>query len=95
MGTLHRESRNRLEALRMCDAITDDQWLCMSRALQALDRDFTARCRSDRVSYAESADDQRARYRTCAVAADRETIECTVLTTAPACIARCRAPEAD
>ena len=95
MGTLHRESRARLEELRICDAIADDEWRCMARALQALDRDFTARCRSDRVSYAEIADDQRARYRTCAVAADRETIECTVLTTDPACIASCRAPEAD
>jgi len=94
MGTLHRESRNRLEALRMCDAITDDQWLCMSRALQALDRDFTAHCRSDGVSYAEIADDQRARYRLCAVAADRATIECSLLSTAPACIADRCGPDA-
>ena len=95
MGTLHRESRARLEELRICDAIADDEWLCMARALQALDRDFTSRCRSGRVPYAEIADVQRARYRACAVAADRETIACTVLTTNPTCIASCCTPEAD
>jgi len=90
MGTLHRESRARLEELRICDAIADDEWLCMARALQALDRDFTSRCRSGRVPYAEIADVQRARYRACAVAANHETIECTLLSTDPACIAsRC------
>ena len=86
MGTLHRESRTRLERLRMCAAITEDDWLCMSRALQALDRDFTARCKSDSISYTEIADDQRGRYRNCAVAADRDTIECTLLSTDSACI---------
>lgn len=94
MGTLHRESRVRIEKLRLCDAIDDDEWLCMARALQAIDRNFTARCMSDRVAYAEIADAQRAKYHACAVAADRETIECTVLTANPACIASCCAPKA-
>ena len=94
MGTLHRESRNRLETLRMCDAITDEEWLCMTRALQALDRSFTTRCRSGSVSYAEIADDQRGRYGTCAVTTTGTTIECSLLSTDPACVATHCAAEA-
>lgn len=94
MGTVHRESRNRLETLRMCDAITDDEWLCMTRALQSLDRSFTARCKSASVPYTEIADDQRRRYETCAGTTTSATIECGLLSTDPACVAVRCAPEA-
>ena len=95
MGTVHRESRNRLETLRMCDAITDDEWLCMTRALQSLDQSFTARCKSASVSYTEIAEDQRGRYETCAVTATSATIECSLLSTNPTCVAARCAPEAN
>lgn len=96
MGTVHRESRSRLETLRMCDAITDVEWLCMSRALETLDQEFTARCKAGSVDYDQIAGVQQTRYRACTGNAAPMTIECSLLSTDRTCITeRCAVAASD
>jgi hypothetical protein len=86
MGSLHKESRARIETLRMCGAISRDEWLCMARALETIDDDFTGRCRSRTVPYAEVADEQRRRYSECFRTPRTEIVECGILSTEAGCL---------
>ena len=70
----------------MCRAISHDEWLCMARALETIDDEFTARCRSRTVSYAEVADEQRRRYSSCLDTPRTEVVECGILSTEPGCL---------
>ena len=81
MGSLHKESRVRIEALRMCRAISHDEWLCMARVLETIDNEFTGRCRSRAVRYAEVANEQRRRYSNCFDTPRTEVVECGILST--------------
>jgi len=65
MGSLHRESRSKLEILRTRHKITMEEWRCMAKALASIDKDLTASCTERVVSYSEFQDEQRARYSTC------------------------------
>ena len=88
MGTVHKESRQRLEVLRACGAISMEEWACMTSTLKDLDREFTALCRSRSVGYEEIAARQRALYSACASEPKAETIECTLLSEDALCTAR-------
>ena len=90
MGTFHRESRQRLEALRMCHVISEDEWGCMARELRALDVAFTNRCRSEDVAVDDILADQRARYGRCA-RAEAPAAACAVLADDDACACAHRA----
>ena len=91
MGTVHKESRQRLEVLRACEAISMEEWSCMTSALKELDEEFTALCRSTSVGYSEIAARQRTLYSDCSPGLDAETIDCTILSEDGECAARvCR-----
>jgi len=87
MGTFHKESRVRLEELRMCHAISEAEWACMARELKALDRAFTAECRDRRVRYREIAADQRDRYVGCLPELAAGVANCAVLSDESLCLA--------
>ncbi len=70
----------------MCRAISHDEWLCMARALETIDDEFTARCRSRTLPYAEVADEQRRRYSNCFDTPRTEVVECGILSTESACL---------
>ena len=87
MGTLHKESRQRIEELRACHAISYDEWLCMARVLETLDERFTSRCRKTSVGFDEIAEEQRALYSRCLTEPDDEKVECGLLSSDPGCLA--------
>ena len=90
MGTFHKESRSRIESLRMCHAITREEWSCMTDVLKALDDDFTGICRERRASFDEIAGEQRRRYAACLSPARPGVVDCAILGADPACLAeRC------
>ena len=91
MGTFHRESRLRLEALRSCRAISAAEWDCTTSALKSLDREYTARCRSDDVELDELLAAQTPRYAGC-LAPGGETARCAALSLDWECVdAHCEA----
>lgn len=87
MGTLHKESRARIEHLRACGAISYEEWLCMARALEKIDDEFTELCRSRTIPYDEVADEQRRLYSSCLGTPRNEVVECGILSTEPDCLA--------
>ena len=70
----------------MCRAISHDEWLCMARVLETIDNEFTGRCRSRAVRYAEVANEQRRRYSNCFDTPRTEVVECGILSTESACL---------
>lgn len=91
MGTFHKESRQRLEELRACGALTLDQWRSLARSLAELDDEFTGRCRQGRVPLSVIEDRQRELYARGAEAPGGETIECSLLSAEDDCMAQvCR-----
>jgi hypothetical protein len=89
MGTVHKESRARIETLRMCGSISADEWVCMARALESLDDHFTELCRSRSVRFGEIADEQRRRYADCLASPDPEVVECGLLSNDERCLEDC------
>ena len=85
MGTFHRESRSRLEALRMCRLVSDAEWGCMTRELKALDVAFTGRCRSESVALDDILADQRGRYGRCVAPEAAPVAACAALADDDAC----------
>jgi hypothetical protein len=85
MGTIHKESRQRIEVLRACQAISMEEWTCMARALQKLDTEFTGRCKTLSVPFREISDRQRILYTDCLGPSKSETVECAVLSSDPRC----------
>jgi len=85
MGTIHKESRQRIEVLRGCQAISREEWTCMARALQELDTEFTGRCKTLSVPFREISDRQRILYTDCLGPSKSETVECAVLSSDPRC----------
>ncbi len=83
MGSVHKESRMLIEVLRACEAISDEEWECMARALKSLDVKFTAECVKRSVDYAEIAADQKTRYARCLPRPRPELLECTLLAKNP------------
>ena len=86
MGTFHKESRERLEALLDCHAISETEWRCMTGALKALDHDFTARCRSESVDLDVILADQTERYTRCLPPADDGKASCAALSDDWTCV---------
>ena len=76
----------------MCRAISHDEWLCMARALETIDDEFTGRCRLRTVAYAEVAAEQRRRYSNCFRTPPTEVVECGILSTEPGCLTPIRPP---
>ncbi len=88
MGTVHKESRGRLEVMRACDSISRGEWLCLVRALESIDTEFTARCRDRFVPFHEIADEQRMRYLACLGPSRGEDAVCAVLSAETRCLTR-------
>lgn len=88
MGTLHKDSRQRIEVLRACHDVSYEEWLCMARALETLDTEFTGRCEERRVAYSEIADRQRLLYAQCVQQRSDELVECTLLSENARCLTR-------
>jgi hypothetical protein len=88
MGTLHKESRQRLEVLRACGAVAEEGWLCMAVALKALDVEFTERCKAGPVPLREIVARQRALYAVCLAPADAETLDCALIDSDDGCLDR-------
>ena len=86
MGTVHKESRQRIEVLRACKAISMEEWSCMASVLKSLDTEFTALCRSRSVDYEEIAARQRSLYSNCVSQPKAETIECGLLSEDSGCL---------
>lgn len=93
MGTLHKESRQRIEILRACHDVSYEEWACMARALERLDTEFTGFCTERRVLYSEIAHRQRLLYGDCLQQRNDELVECSLLSTDPRCLTkRCSRP---
>ena len=88
MGTVHKESRGRIEFLRACGSVSHDEWLCMARVLESLDAEFTARCTERSVPFRKIADAQRSRYLDCLGPSRADDVECAVLSGDPRCLTR-------
>jgi len=88
MGTLHRDSRQRIEVLWACDDVSYEEWLCMARALEAVDAEFTGRCVERRVAYGEIAHRQRRLYGQCLQQRSDELVECTLLSENARCLTK-------
>jgi hypothetical protein len=86
MGTLHRDSRQRIEALRACHDVSYEEWLCMARALETLDDEFTGRCKGRSVVYSEIAHRQRLLYAQCLQQPSHDLVECTLLSEDQRCL---------
>jgi len=86
MGTVHKESRQRIEVLRACRTVSDEAWLCMARALKALDVEFTGRCRTGTVRLREIVVRQRVLYAPCLPVAATETLDCSLLDAGEECL---------
>lgn len=86
MGTFHKESRVRIEELRMCHAVSDEEWRCLASELKALDVAFTAECREHRVRYSRIAADQQLRYARCLPKRSKGLARCAVLSGDTLCI---------
>jgi hypothetical protein len=87
MGTVHKESRQRIEVLRACQTVSYEAWLCMAQALKTLDVEFTARCKAGAVELREIVVRQRVLYAPCLPASAAETLECALLSSADDCLA--------
>jgi len=86
MGTVHKESRARIEALRACGAVSLAEWKCMARTLEDLDRIFTAECGKRSLGYAEISAEQRSRFAACFAPERPDIVACTPLDAAPDCL---------
>lgn len=85
MGTFHKESRRRLEELRMDGVIAEVEWSCLTDALEALDVDFTSRCRAEKYDYEDVASEQRRRYAACLPGERSRLVPCTLLVLDESC----------
>ncbi len=94
LGTFHKESRRRVESLAQCHAIDEVQWSCLTRALKAVDRTYTARCKETAVTFATIERSQRARYAECFAEPDAAPISCGLLTGGDECLLALCLPEA-
>jgi hypothetical protein len=83
--TLHSASRDRLNHLRGCGAIDDEEWSCLGGQLDYLGDDVRRRCEAGRLSYANIAGEQRRRYATCIVPFDPALVDCGLFITDLSC----------
>jgi hypothetical protein len=83
--TFDAASRDRLNHLRSCGAIDDEEWSCLGRQLDYLGDDVRRRCDAGRLSYANIAGEQQRRYATCIVPFDPALVECGLFTTDLGC----------
>jgi len=83
--TFDAASRDRLNHLRRCGAIDDEEWSCLGSQLDFLDDDLGRRCEVAHISYASIAGEQRRRYATCILPFDPGLVACGLFTTDPEC----------
>jgi hypothetical protein len=86
MGSVHKESRSRIEALRVCGAITREEWICMARVIKAVDDEFTEVCKDRSVRFREIAEEQERRYTGCLAEARPPVVRCGLLSTHQECL---------
>ena len=88
IGTFHKESRQLLEELRAQKVIVLDEWKCMARALQALDKEMTVKCKEKKEPLAVVEAWQTERYSPCLSSNNRgnEILECSLLSGAASCL---------
>ncbi|MEE3328124.1 MAG: hypothetical protein VX252_12380 [Myxococcota bacterium] len=88
IGTFHKESRQRLEELRAQKFISLDEWKCMARALQALDKEMTVKCKEKKETLAVIEVWQTERYSSCLSSRDQnqDILECSLLSGMEVCL---------
>jgi hypothetical protein len=87
MGTVHKESRQRIEVLRACRTVSEAAWGCMAQALKTLDVEFTGRCKAGPVELREIVVRQRVLYAPCLPESAAATLECALLSSDDECLA--------
>lgn len=85
-GTSHKNSRERIEVLRSCGAISEPEWTCMSDAAKSVDLDVTALCRSAPVSSADLVTRQRAAFLRCLEPKHESLADCAVFSSDTSCL---------
>lgn len=87
IGQFHKESRQILEEMRATKIISLDEWKCMARALQALDKEMTIKCK-EKVEPIEVIETwQLERYSPCLVGSEpkEKILKCSLLSTQEGC----------
>jgi len=86
IGIFHKESRQVLEEMRATEVVTLEEWACMARALQALDKEMTVKCKEKKESLEVIEAWQIERYSPC-VESERkvEILECSLLSSEGSC----------
>ena len=88
IGQFHKESRQILEEMRAARIVTLDEWKCMARALQALDKEMTVKCK-EKVEPIEVIEAwQIERYSPCLGESGEKAkiLKCSLLSTEEECI---------
>jgi hypothetical protein len=83
--TFQSASRDRLNHLRSCGAIDDEEWSCLGTQLDYLGEDVRRRCDAGRLSYTNIAGEQQRRYATCIVPFDPALVDCGLFATDLGC----------
>jgi hypothetical protein len=86
MGTFHKESRRRLEALFSCHVISIEQWKCMANELKTLDKEMTNRCKEKPQALETIEARQTELYRTCLLPSGDAISRCSLLSSDRACL---------
>ncbi len=86
MGTFHKESRQRLEALFTCHVISIKQWKCLAGELKTLDKEMTKRCKEQPQSIETIEARQIELYRTCLPPSEEKVAGCSLLSSERACL---------
>ncbi|MEE3329023.1 MAG: hypothetical protein VX252_16915 [Myxococcota bacterium] len=80
VGNFHKESRQILEEMRAIKMVTLDEWACMARALQALDKEMTVKCKEKQEPLEVIEAWQVERYAPCVESEPKaEILECSLL----------------
>ena len=86
IGNFHKESRQILEEMRATKVVTLDEWACMARALQALDKAMTVQCKQKKESLEVVEAWQIERYSPCVESEPKaEILKCSLLSSEGNC----------
>lgn len=86
IGTYHKESRQRLEVLRACGAISVDEWKCMAGTLKTLDKEMTRNCEEGPQTLEAIEVRQRELYAPCVEPLKGSVANCGLLSSGGNCL---------
>ncbi len=85
IGTIHRKARAKLEVYRACGVVDHEGFVCLARALAAIDASLTASCPETPSTYEDVAREQQERFRACIPDLSAEAQACALSTGPPMC----------